>query len=452
MRVTVAPRNPKTLLLESQPLVIIPELAVAIGLNEAIILQQIHYWVQLNEKVNRNFRDGYYWTYNSFEQWREQFQFWGLNTIKRAIATLESNGIVVSGNFNDMKTDRTKWYRIDYDKLYGLIAPSSETPNSATAEPRNGASTQIGTMHRPTEKPRHDASAQFGSMESPNLVQCNGPSWADGKSQSGTMQEPTLGRPLPETYSESSPEKIQQDEAAYACAREGEAISSGPTQALGGEALAASRKPRFLKRIRITRTHTQAHAESVSSGDLSDARENRGQEDLWRAVDQGQAPLSEHDSFGELAATAEAHAGSDLRPQDKPSPDQSSEPEGMAKLEDLAIGLLQRAMLTGDELHMIAELLEQGVPVATMMRGIQESFEAFVPRYTGDRIKRLTYCRDRIIELHEAATRPRSSPSPQRTTRKFGRISRESETPLALVQPGKYDKMNELLERLVQKE
>lgn len=32
------------LLLDSNPLVIIPELAVAVGLNESIILQQLHYW------------------------------------------------------------------------------------------------------------------------------------------------------------------------------------------------------------------------------------------------------------------------------------------------------------------------------------------------------------------------------------------------------------------------
>ena len=245
------------------------------------------------------------------------------------------------------------------------------------------------------------------------------------------------------------PENIK--EAAYAHAREGEVISSSPMQTLGDEAPTTPRKPRLPKRIRVTCTYTKARGESDSFGDLSDAREKGGRDDLWRAVDQGQASPSEHDSFGELAPTAEVRAGGDLNPQDKPSPDQPGEPQGMAQMENLAISLLQRPLLTGDELHMIAELLEQGVPVATMVRGIQESFEAFVPRYTGDRIKRLTYCRDRIVELHEAATRPRSSP--QKTTRKFERIGRESEPAVAPhVQPGKYDEMNERLARLVRRE
>ena len=50
----------KNLLLDSYPLLIAPELAVAVGLNEAIVLQQIHYWTEINRKANKNQRDGYY--------------------------------------------------------------------------------------------------------------------------------------------------------------------------------------------------------------------------------------------------------------------------------------------------------------------------------------------------------------------------------------------------------
>jgi len=47
------------LLLESNPLVIIPELATAIGLNEAVVLQQIHYWL----KTSKHKHDGFAWIY-----------------------------------------------------------------------------------------------------------------------------------------------------------------------------------------------------------------------------------------------------------------------------------------------------------------------------------------------------------------------------------------------------
>ncbi len=109
------------LLLDSQPLIIIPELAQAVGLNEAIILQQVHYWVEINKKAGKNKRDGHTWTYNTFEEWQEQFPFWSLNTIKRAIGRLKNEGIVITGTFNKMKMDRTTWYRIDYEKLQTLV-------------------------------------------------------------------------------------------------------------------------------------------------------------------------------------------------------------------------------------------------------------------------------------------------------------------------------------------
>lgn len=48
-------------LLDSHPLVLNKQLAVILGLNEALILQQVHYWIEINKKNNRNFQEGRYW-------------------------------------------------------------------------------------------------------------------------------------------------------------------------------------------------------------------------------------------------------------------------------------------------------------------------------------------------------------------------------------------------------
>jgi len=77
------------LLINEYPLLVLPSLAIKIGLNEAIILQQIHYWMDINRRKKEAVMvDGRYWMYNSYEDWHKQFQFWGLNTIKRAITHL----------------------------------------------------------------------------------------------------------------------------------------------------------------------------------------------------------------------------------------------------------------------------------------------------------------------------------------------------------------------------
>jgi hypothetical protein len=120
------------LLYDERPLVIIPELAVVVGLNQAIVLQQVHYWVRINQRADKNFRDGCYWTYNTYEDWRDQFPFWSLSTIKRTFMELEADNYIVTGSFNRLPIDRTKWYRINYDRLGESVKLIRSTVQSDT--------------------------------------------------------------------------------------------------------------------------------------------------------------------------------------------------------------------------------------------------------------------------------------------------------------------------------
>ena len=105
------------LLFNDPPLVVNPRLATLIGLNEAIILQQIHYWVQINKKSKKNYKDGYYWTYNSIPGWCEQFPFWSEGTVKRTFSSLKKQNLIIVSNYNKLKKDRTNWYRVNYENL-----------------------------------------------------------------------------------------------------------------------------------------------------------------------------------------------------------------------------------------------------------------------------------------------------------------------------------------------
>lgn len=105
------------LLIQESPLTFQTSLAVAIGLNEAIVLQQIHYWIS-NVKNKGYEQDGYKWVYNTYAEWKEtNFPFWSENTIQRTFASLEEKGLVVSIQPMKGKYDRTKYYRIEHTKL-----------------------------------------------------------------------------------------------------------------------------------------------------------------------------------------------------------------------------------------------------------------------------------------------------------------------------------------------
>ena len=108
-------------LIDDKTMIVFPKLAKAIGLNESLMLQQIHYWL-LKKK---NEADGYYWVYNSYQDWVENdFIFWSPSTVKRTLKSLEEQGYIIStdGRFNTRKGDQTKWYRIDYPKLTELFS------------------------------------------------------------------------------------------------------------------------------------------------------------------------------------------------------------------------------------------------------------------------------------------------------------------------------------------
>ncbi|WAG30179.1 conserved phage C-terminal domain-containing protein [Staphylococcus chromogenes] len=109
------------LLIDDYPIQVLPKLAEEIGLNEAIILQQIHYWLNTS-KHNYN---GKKWMYNSYPKWIEQFPFWSESTIKRIITSLEKQNLVHVGNYNKAGFDRTKWYSINYIELNKLVTRPS---------------------------------------------------------------------------------------------------------------------------------------------------------------------------------------------------------------------------------------------------------------------------------------------------------------------------------------
>ncbi len=120
------------LLLDEHPLLVMPTLATLIGLNESIVLQQIHYWLKIKEKAKQDYINGNYWVYNTYKQWQEQFPFWHLNTIQRTFASLEKKGLLISANHNKVGFDKTKWYTINYQTLEQIASHQNGayvTPN-----------------------------------------------------------------------------------------------------------------------------------------------------------------------------------------------------------------------------------------------------------------------------------------------------------------------------------
>lgn len=122
-----------SLLLTTRPIVINPDLAYSIGLNEAIALQQVNYWLQ--ETTSGLERDGERWIYNTTEQWLEQFPFWSESTLKRTFTRLKTLGVLKIEQLNKSQRDMTNYYTINYASSLLNEVKVSESKRSKCTSP-----------------------------------------------------------------------------------------------------------------------------------------------------------------------------------------------------------------------------------------------------------------------------------------------------------------------------
>lgn len=80
------------------------------GVEIAIMVQNFAFWIAKNKANNRNFYEGKTWTYNTIKAFNELFPYWSESQIRRILKKMEAAGILLTGNFNEVKYDRTIWY------------------------------------------------------------------------------------------------------------------------------------------------------------------------------------------------------------------------------------------------------------------------------------------------------------------------------------------------------
>lgn len=91
------------------------DVAKEYGVIEAVIIRNFQYWILLNKANKKHFHDGHYWTYNSRAAMLEIFPYLSEQSLKTALSHIIKNGVLITGNYNENKYDRTNWYAF-YDE------------------------------------------------------------------------------------------------------------------------------------------------------------------------------------------------------------------------------------------------------------------------------------------------------------------------------------------------
>lgn len=126
------------------------------GVDGAIMLYHIRYWVAKNEANDKNYYDEKYWTYNTQSAFAQLFPFWSARKVGRILTKLEENGAIHSGNYNEKKYDRTKWFTLTnaIDKRGALHLTEMTNATTKTVEPipdNNQSTTQSTNIIYPFE-------------------------------------------------------------------------------------------------------------------------------------------------------------------------------------------------------------------------------------------------------------------------------------------------------------
>jgi len=239
------------LLLDDYPLIILPRLAVTIGLNEAIVLQQIHYWLQHYRRTEnecekdegrRHFKDGRWWVYNSVDEWSDQFPFWSSDTVKRTLASLRTRHnptgdessfmargplLIATPEHNESKFDKTLWYTIDYEELDRLCNQLEQNVSTSEAAGSDQLEQHAATTDAKPSN-RLGQNAPTADAECPNRLEQDAPMVGaripDGSTQIAPLDSGSANQPIPETtkdYTEISSENTAETASAVAVTRRG---------------------------------------------------------------------------------------------------------------------------------------------------------------------------------------------------------------------------------------
>lgn len=82
------------------------------GVEAAIVLNSIRWWLEKNLAEERNIKDGYVWTYNTVKELLIYFPYWSEKKVQRLMKKMADDGAIISRSLNENPYDQTRWYTL----------------------------------------------------------------------------------------------------------------------------------------------------------------------------------------------------------------------------------------------------------------------------------------------------------------------------------------------------
>ena len=117
------------------------EYAEMYGVECAILINHFQFWVEQNKAMGRNFHDGRTWMYQTQAEIAAIYPYWNRDKVQDLIQKLLEFKVLVKGNYNKKKFDKTSWYAFENEEMFTIVrnrtieCAESHTPLCGTAQP-----------------------------------------------------------------------------------------------------------------------------------------------------------------------------------------------------------------------------------------------------------------------------------------------------------------------------
>lgn len=127
------------------------EIARRYGVDEAVLIHNLYWWITKNEANGRHYYEGRSWTYNSAAAFAELFPFWNSRKVRHMIEKLENAGALLVGNFNRDGRDRTRWFSLS-DEVLEIYRGQDEQDEQEHQEPDKNRNMHLSNLANANDK------------------------------------------------------------------------------------------------------------------------------------------------------------------------------------------------------------------------------------------------------------------------------------------------------------
>jgi len=145
-------------------------IATKYGIQEAIIIHHFQHWIKINKRLKRNCKDGRTWSYQTIEVIAAQFPYLSKSQVFDALERLrlgknrkskkkklDFEPVLIKGNYNKHKYDRTIWYAFaaedEFIKMEDPIDHIGKSQNADCHFPTTIPDTKTDTKTNTTTPP-----------------------------------------------------------------------------------------------------------------------------------------------------------------------------------------------------------------------------------------------------------------------------------------------------------